>query len=61
MGEAPLFCGKVRVCGKSRRQSLRIPIQTRSRSDKNVVDARLDKTSPSANVFKRSEFGIRRL
>ena len=29
-------------------------VQTRSRSDKNVVDARLERTSPSANVFKRS-------
>ena len=43
MGEAPLFCGESYFCGESRRQSLRIPIQTRSRSDKNVVDARLDR------------------
>ena len=43
------------VCGKSRRYRSYIPVQTRSRSDKNVVDARLERTSPSANVFIRSE------
>ena len=30
-------------CGKSRRQGRHMPVQTRSRSDKNVVDAKLVK------------------
>ena len=30
-------------------------LQTRSRSDKNAVDARLEKTSPSTSVFIWSE------
>ena len=30
-------------------------VQTRSRSDKNIADAKLERTSLSADVFKRSD------
>ena len=36
------------------RQVTHVPIQTRSRSVKNVADAKLEKTSLSADVFKGS-------
>ena len=42
---------------KLRRERSHMPVQTRSRSDKNVVDAKLEKTSLSANVFIRSAEG----
>ena len=38
----------------SRRQRTGMPVKTRFRSDKDVADAKLEKTSLSADVFIRS-------
>ena len=46
--DAVYFC-------ESRRQRRDMYVQTSSRSDKNIADAKLERTSLSADVFKRSD------